>query len=35
LVLLSFTVALAQFTALVMEDGTGKTMTAFTALELN
>jgi len=35
LVLLSFTVALAQFTALAVEDGTGKTMTAFTAVELN
>src|SRR5438128_12006143 len=34
LVLLSFTVALAQFTALAVEDGTGKTMTAFTAVEL-
>ena len=35
LVLLSFTVPLAQFTALAVEDGTGKTMTAFTAVELN
>jgi len=35
LVLLSFTVALAPFTALAVEDGTGKTMTAFTAVELN
>jgi len=35
LVLPSFTVELAQFTALAVEDGTGKTMTAFTAVELN
>src|SRR5438105_13050038 len=35
LVLLSFTVALAQFTALAVEEGTGKTIAALTAVELN